>query len=91
MAASTVLALTTADRPCEVRSKPWTIHGWRPTSADESDNHLMEWAVAGGAAAIITNNVRDLKSGELIFPDIGIMTPASFLKTMNLKTTRRRP
>ena len=64
---------------------------WRPNLADESDNHLMELAVAGGAAAIITNNVRDLKSGELIFPDIGIMTPASFLKTMNLKTTRRRP
>src|SRR6476660_643854 len=29
----TVLALTTADNPSEVRSNPWTIHGWRPTSA----------------------------------------------------------
>jgi predicted nucleic acid-binding protein len=51
----------------------------------------MELAVAGGAAAIITNNVRDLKSGELIFPDIEIMTPSSFLKTPYAKATRRRP
>jgi len=64
---------------------------WRPNLADESDNHLMELAVAGGAAAIITNNVRDLTSGELIFPDIKIMTPSSFLKTVQAKTTRRRP
>jgi putative PIN family toxin of toxin-antitoxin system len=64
---------------------------WRPNLADESDNHLMELAVAGGAKAIITNNVRDLKSGELIFPDIEIMTPSSFLKTPHAKTIRRRP
>jgi putative PIN family toxin of toxin-antitoxin system len=64
---------------------------WRPNLADESDNHLMELAVAGGAATIITNNVRDLTSGELIFPDIKIMTPSSFLKTVHAKTTRRRP
>jgi hypothetical protein len=34
----------------------------------------------------VTNNVRDLRSGELVFPDISIMTPAGFLKTL-----RRRP
>jgi len=59
---------------------------WRPNLADESDNHLIELAVAGGATAIVTNNVRDLRSGELIFPNIGIMTPAEFLKAL-----RRRP
>jgi hypothetical protein len=65
---------------------------WRPNLADESDNHLVELAVAGGATAIVTNNVRDLRSGELVFPDIGIMTPAEFLKTLKtLKTLRRRP
>ena len=36
--------------------------------------------------AIVTNNVRDLRSGELVFPDIGVMTPAEFLKA-----PRRRP
>jgi hypothetical protein len=59
---------------------------WRPNLADESDNHLVELAVAGGATAIVTNNIRDLRSGELVFADIGIMTPAEFLKTL-----RRRP
>lgn len=59
---------------------------WRPNLADESDNHLVELAVAGGATAVVTNNIRDLRSGELVFPDIGIMTPAEFLKTL-----RRRP
>jgi len=53
---------------------------WRPNLEDESDNHVMELAVAGGATAIVTNNVRDFRTGELIFPDIGIMTPAQFLK-----------
>jgi putative PIN family toxin of toxin-antitoxin system len=55
---------------------------WRPNLRDESDNHLVELAVAGGAAAIVTNNVRDLRSGDLLFPDIGILTPAAFLKTL---------
>lgn len=55
---------------------------WRPNLRDESDNHLVELAVAGGAVAIVTNNVRDLRSGELLFPEIGILTPAAFLKTL---------
>ena len=55
---------------------------WRPKLRDESDNHLVELAVAGGALAIVTNNVRDLRSGELIFPEIGVLTPAAFLKTL---------
>lgn len=59
---------------------------WRPNLKDESDNHLLELAVAGGATTIVTNNVRDLRSGELVFPDIGILTPAEFLKTL-----RKRP
>jgi len=59
---------------------------WRPNLRDESDNHLVELAVAGGAMAIVTNNVRDLRSGELVFPDIGIMTPAEFMKSL-----RKRP
>jgi len=55
---------------------------WRQNLRDESDNHLVELAVAGGALAIVTNNVRDLRSGELIFPEIGVLTPAAFLKTL---------
>lgn len=52
---------------------------WRPNLADEGDNHLVEIAVAGGASFIITQNTSDLRSGELRFPGIRVVTPAEFL------------
>lgn len=53
---------------------------WRPNLRDETDNHLVELAVAGGAVAVVTHNVRDLRSGELVFPSLRVVTPAAFLK-----------
>lgn len=61
----------------------WTriYYAWRPNLRDESDNHLVELAVAGGAGAIVTRNVRDFVIGaELRFPQIRIVTPAQFLR-----------
>ncbi len=55
---------------------------WRPNLPDEADNHLVELALAGGASAIVTNNVRDVRRGELAFPHLQILTPAQFLKTI---------
>ncbi len=55
---------------------------WRPNLPDEADNHLVELALAGGADAIVTNNVRDVRGGELAFPHLQILTPAQFLKTI---------
>lgn len=46
---------------------------------DEADNHLVELAVAGGAVAIVTHNVRDLSAGELHFEGIETLKPAAFL------------
>lgn len=54
---------------------------WRPNLADEGDNHLVEIAVAGGACFIITQNTSDLRSGELRFPGIRVVTPAEFLNS----------
>lgn len=53
--------------------------GWRPNLPDEADNHLIELAVAGGATVIISRNLRDLTRGELIFPDLRIVPPETFV------------
>lgn len=53
---------------------------WRPNLLDETDNYVVELGVAGGATAIVTHNVRDLATGELLFPSLRVLTPAAFLK-----------
>jgi putative PIN family toxin of toxin-antitoxin system len=60
----------------------WTriYFGWRPNLRDEGDNHLIELALAGGAGAIVSHNLRDLRSHELKFPDLALLTPGQFLK-----------
>jgi putative PIN family toxin of toxin-antitoxin system len=55
---------------------------WRPNLPDEADNHVIELAVAGGASAIVTNNLRHLKAGELLFPGLRILKPSTFLKSL---------
>lgn len=52
---------------------------WRPNLPDEGDNHVLELAVAGGAAVVITHNVSDF-AGELKFPGIQVLTPGQFLR-----------
>ena len=55
-------------------------YGWRPNLPDEADNHLIELALAGGAAAIVTHNVRDLRGGDLRLGHLRILTPAQCLE-----------
>lgn len=52
---------------------------WRPNLRDEADNHVLELAVAGNAACIITANKRDFLRQEMKFPNIDIMNPIEFL------------
>lgn len=52
---------------------------WRPNLPDESDNHLVELAMAGNASHIITGNTKDLVGGELLFPSFSVHTPRQFL------------
>lgn len=63
----------------------WTTiyYGWRPNLRDEGDNHLIELAVAGGAEAIVTKNVRDFRSAELRFPGLRILRPEDLLKEIS--------
>lgn len=53
---------------------------WRPNLRDESDNHLVELAVAGGAEAIVTRNRRDFRGAELKFENLAVLTPAECLR-----------
>lgn len=53
---------------------------WRPNLLDEGDNFLIELAVAGNAYCVVTNNIKDLKRSELLFPDLHVMTPEQFLR-----------
>jgi putative PIN family toxin of toxin-antitoxin system len=60
----------------------WTriYYAWRPNLPDESDNHVLELAISGGAEAIVTRNVRDFTRTELQFPGLRIVTPAELRK-----------
>lgn len=42
---------------------------------EEGDNHLIELTVAGGAAMMVTNNVRDFRKPDLLFPSVRVLTP----------------
>jgi len=56
--------------------------GWRPNLRDEGDNHLIELAVAGGARAIITHNIRDLRRAELRWADLLVLPPSECLEEL---------
>jgi predicted nucleic acid-binding protein len=49
---------------------------------DEGDNHVFELAVAGGAEAIVTNNVADFRSADLRFPDLLFVVPRDALREL---------
>jgi hypothetical protein len=55
-------------------------YGWRPNLPDEGDNHLIELALAGGAQAIVTHDLRDLRGGELRLGTLRVLTPAQCLE-----------
>jgi putative PIN family toxin of toxin-antitoxin system len=53
---------------------------WRPNLEDESDNFLIELALAGNSRTIVTNNVKDLQAAELKFDDLRILKPQQLLR-----------
>lgn len=53
---------------------------WRPNLPDESDDHVLELAVACGAKHLVTHNVRDFQWGELRFVLPLVVTPEEHLK-----------
>ena len=55
---------------------------WRPNLRDEGDNHLVELAIAGGAQAIVTRNLRDIAQMELNFPHLKVCSPEKLLQEL---------
>lgn len=55
-------------------------YGWRPNLPDEADNHLVELALAAGASAIITHNLREVSRGELPLGTLRVTSPAQWLE-----------
>jgi len=58
------------------------FYRWRPNLRDEGDNHLVELAIAGGAEAIVTYNIRDFRLGDLRWPDLAVLTPPECLEKL---------
>lgn len=53
---------------------------WRPNIQDEGDNFLIELAVSGNAHFVVTNNLKDFSSAELVFSNLRVVTPKQMLK-----------
>lgn len=56
------------------------FYAWRPNLPDESDNHLIELAVAGQVDVIVTRNLKDVARGELKFPALRVLSPEQCLE-----------
>ncbi|MCM2476955.1 putative toxin-antitoxin system toxin component, PIN family [Rhizobium sp. CG5] len=63
--------------------RPDVYFRWRPNLSDESDNHIMDLAVAGNARFVITSNTRDFRGAELRFEHIAVVSPTRFLEELN--------
>ena len=55
---------------------------WRPNLKDEGDNHLIDLAVASNTKWIVTQNIKDLNSGDLKFSFRSI-SPNEFLEVLH--------
>lgn len=50
---------------------------WRPASPDPDDDRVLDCAINGGAAAIVTHNIRDLEAATRF--GIQVLRPAGLL------------
>ena len=57
---------------------------WRPNLKDEADNHIIELAMASGAADIVSWNKRDFNNSDLLMPSLDIVTPVELIRKYHL-------
>lgn len=61
--------------------KPFDVYYLlRPNLLDESDNKILELAVASQSDFLITSNIREFRNSELKIDQQKIITPANFVK-----------
>jgi putative PIN family toxin of toxin-antitoxin system len=53
---------------------------WRPNLRDEADNHLIELSIAGNARFLVTNNLKDFRNTQLLFPNLVTASPQDLLR-----------
>lgn len=53
---------------------------WRPNLSDPGDDFVLEIAISGQPATIVTHNTKDFRQGELYFPHVLICTPQTVIK-----------
>ena len=58
-----------------------SFYRWRPQLRDPGDEIVLEAAVNGGAAAIVTFNQKDLRNAQSSF-GIDVIRPADALRRM---------
>ena len=52
---------------------------FRPNLQDENDNMFVELAIASQSEYLITSNIKDFVSGELLFDSFQLVTAGAFL------------
>ncbi len=52
---------------------------FRPNLKDENDNLFIELAIVSQSRYLITSNTKDFVSGELLFDNFTLVTPAKFI------------
>jgi len=53
---------------------------WRPNLPDETDNHIIELAIAANADYIVTNNLKDFAQPELLHGGYEVISPQQLLR-----------
>jgi putative PIN family toxin of toxin-antitoxin system len=54
---------------------------WRPNLKDEANSHLIELAIAGNASVLVTNNLKDFRNTQLLFPNLLVLSPQVLLRS----------
>lgn len=65
------------DYVCHVGHRQHVFYLWRPTLRDPNDDFVLELGIASGCDAIVTHNLRDFRSADLL--GIQVLSPRDFL------------